>query len=176
MARAVDEIFRPVNVIDVGCATGDIIKALRDRGINAYGLEGSDQVLEYLEVDPEFVTIQDLRFPLEYEYTGGTFDFVSCLEVAEHIEPKFASQFLDNLVGFAPEWILLTAAPPGQDGHYHVNCRPPGFWIGHFMSRNYYLDGVKTSLFKSYLIDYKHKKGIKAYYENVMAFKKGEKI
>ena len=120
---AVIKVFRPSSVVDVGCAIGDIVAGFRDRGISSMGIEGSSACLKYLAVDRSSVIIQDLR----HSFTEGRWDLVTCLEVAEHIEPEFAGVFVKNLVGLGDQ-ILLSAAPPGQDGHGHVNCQDSRYW------------------------------------------------
>ena len=30
------------------------------------------------------------------------------------------------------KYVVVTAAPPGQPGHHHVNCRPTEYWIDVF--------------------------------------------
>ncbi len=50
------------------------------------------------------------------------------LEVAEHLEPTAAPWFCQNLTELSTEWIVLSAAPPGQAGTHHVNCQPFEYW------------------------------------------------
>ena len=67
------------------------------------------------------VKFLDLSIP---QYGLPIYDWVICLEVAEHIPAKFEDIFLSNLVRHAKHGIILSWAVPGQPGHYHVNNKP----------------------------------------------------
>src|SRR4051794_28051900 len=36
--------------------------------------------------------------------------------------------------------VAMTHAVPGQAGHHHVDCQPPGYWIERMRLRSYRLD------------------------------------
>ena len=67
------------------------------------------------------VKFLDLSIP---QYGLPIYDWVICLEVAEHIPVKYEDIFLSNLVRHAKSGIILSWAVPGQPGHYHVNNKP----------------------------------------------------
>ena len=60
----------------------------------------------------------DLTIP---QYGLPIYDWVICLEVAEHIPKDYEDVFLSNLARHAEIGIILSWAKPGQPGHYHVN-------------------------------------------------------
>lgn len=154
-------------VIDVGCAQGDIVHCFNTMTqTKAWGLEGSPAAIEYLECSPDVVIMHDLREPLN---VGEKFTLSICLEVAEHIEPKYADTFVDTLCSLSDQ-VVLSAATPGQGGHYHVNCRPYSFWIDKFSARGYSHQIEIEEALKHYLSPWKHKPGIKAYYHNILVF------
>ena len=93
------------------------------------------------------------------------------LEVAEHIEPEYAEQYVINLCSFG-DLILLTAAPPGQGGHGHVNCQPKRYWEKLFGWNGYLRVNYYEARLRAELHPWHKKKGIKAYYDNCMVFKK----
>ena len=41
-------------------------------------------------------------------------------------------------------WIFFTAAPPGQGGRGHINCRPPAEWLADFEQRGWVTDPART--------------------------------
>jgi len=159
--------LRPASVIDVGCAIGDLVAGFLEIGIGAYGLEGSSAAEPYLEVDRDLVYFDDLREPIEMD----PFGLVTCFEVAEHIEPKHADQFVKNLAGMSDR-LLLSIAPPGQGGHYHVNCRPIEYWIDKFNPLGYAPDVEVATRIKDRLAPWKSKPGIKAIYQNLAYFER----
>ena len=61
-------------------------------------------------------------------------DLVHCQEVVEHVEEQYIENVLKSLA--CGKFILLTHALPGQEGHHHVNARPPEYWIEHLRSYN----------------------------------------
>jgi len=152
--------------MDVGCATGDIVGEFQKNGYDAEGIEGSDQAIPYFEA--KRIHVLDMRIPVNL---GRTFDFVSCLEVVEHIEPEYEEQFIDNLIGLAHNWLLISAAPPGQGGHYHVNCQPEDYWVDKFRDKGFMKHDIGTSLLKHYMTPWKNKDGIKAFYQNIILFR-----
>ena len=165
---AVCEVLNPESVMDVGCAVGDLIKEFDKRKIMCYGIEGTDNVVPYLLVPKKKVFIKDLRLPLNL---GLSFDLAICLEVAEHIDKECADQFVENLTGLSKR-ILMSAAPPEQGGHGHVNCQPYSYWIYKFANLGYIQIDSVASRIKKMLEPWKDKKGIKAYYDNLLYFEK----
>ncbi|XP_053392144.1 uncharacterized protein LOC128554856 [Mercenaria mercenaria] len=68
-----------------------------------------------------FVKYLDLTIP---QYGLRLYDWILCLEVAEHIPRKFEGVFIDNIVRHAHEGVVLSWAKLGQHGQGHVNNRP----------------------------------------------------
>jgi len=163
---AILKVFKPSSVIDLGCARGEYVKGFLDRGIASHGIEGSPCCLPELVAPNYNITIADLRKPI-CQFLSNI-DLVICFEVAEHIEEEYADVFCDNLIKFSHR-ILLTAAPPGQGGHYHKNCQPKGYWESKMQSRGYSTDlGVLTRVKEELSIS--KRKEIRVYINNLMYF------
>ena len=172
---AINDILEPRSVIDVGCATGDLVLCWREQfGILSYGIEGSPEANEFFVCDG--IYNWDLRDNWkEKKHTfERCFDLVTCFEVAEHIEPEYATMFLNNLTMMSNK-ILLSMAPPGQGGHYHVNCMPFIYWETLFHSFGYSYKEDTTLLIKKSMEPWKHKDGIRAFYNNLAFFEKRTK-
>ena len=74
------------------------------------------------------------------------YDLGLSIEVAEHIDEKYADPFVDGLCA-AADLIIFSAAMPYQEGDHHVNCQYPSYWIRKFESRGYYADDrIRLSL------------------------------
>lgn len=155
------------SVIDVGCAIGEYVKEFIRQGFMAQGIEGSKNAVEFFEADT--IHVIDLRKPLTMT---KRYDVVMSLEVAEHIEPEYADTYVDNLIALAKRSILLTAAPPGQGGHYHVNCQPQSYWERKFFAKGWHRAHMREDIFKHALRKVRHRKEIRAYLGNVMIFRK----
>lgn len=111
----------PRSVLDVGCGGGAHISALRERGIDAFGVD-------LAAPEEDGFMRQDLKEPLTL---GRRFEWVLCWEVAEHLPPDCAETLCDSLARhmLQPDGrLLFTAAPPGQRGPGHINCQPAGYW------------------------------------------------
>lgn len=127
----------PVNsAADVGCGVGTWLSAIRDLGAERImGLDGD-------WVDPELLAIPGecfRKFDLggtESFRTEDKFDLAISLEVAEHLPPEKAEEFVGLLTDLAPR-VLFSAAIPGQGGVHHVNERWPRYWAGLFSDRGY---------------------------------------
>jgi hypothetical protein len=126
------------SMMDIGCATGHWVGAFINCGVDARGIEGSIEAKRHLVCPQDRVAFADLRKPLISP--ARDVDLVISLEVAEHIETKYADTFLQNIVRYNPKCIFLTAAPPGQGGHYHVNEQPFDYWINRLKKLGYALD------------------------------------
>lgn len=171
VCSAIKEIINPASVVDVGCATGDLVAAYEDFGISAWGIEGSKNCIEFLECKREKVIIHDLRTPLNTLLEYPKFDLATCFEVAEHIEPDYTDIFIDNLCKLSDK-ILISSAPPGQKGRDHFNCQPFDYWVLRFAKLDYVYNDYMVQDLRGAWKPWKNKPGIKAYYENLLYFEK----
>lgn len=168
IAKNIKDIFSPKTAVDVGCAIGDVVQSLIDLGIDASGLEGSPEAEPFLVCDRKRVLFHDLRMQVP---SGFHFDFALSLEVAEHIEAEYAPMYVYNLTELSDR-ILISAAPPGQKGHYHVNCRPAGYWEQLFWEAGYERDKQRESQWRAVMDPWKTKKEMTAYINNALYFYK----
>lgn len=167
VCEAIRDILAPKRVIDVGCATGDLVKRFLELGVDAWGLEGSANVIPFLEIPEDRFLLYDLRLPLYV----GQYDLVICFEVLEHIEPEYADRLVRTLC-LMSDRLLLSAAPPGCGGHYHVNCQFPDYWVEKLKEYGYTLNLDIGERLKKAWAPWKSKPGIKAYYEHLLFFEK----
>jgi hypothetical protein len=167
---AIWQTFGPFkSIVDLGCAIGEFIAHFSQvRRIFAVGFEGSENSLTHMALGAT-IYLHDLRSPLEWGVPK--FDVCMCLEVAEHIEPEYADTLVSNCCVMS-NVVLFTAARPGQEGLCHVNCQPPEYWCEKFARFNFYREQGLEFEFKQHIEDWKSKKGIKAYYDNALVFKK----
>jgi 2-polyprenyl-3-methyl-5-hydroxy-6-metoxy-1,4-benzoquinol methylase len=105
LARFVfDELF-PKTVLDVGCGTGRYLEALLRLGIDARGVELSKAAIEICLKKKLVVQSHDLTKSVDLPWIVDT---VVCMEVAEHLLPRFSDVFCDKLVASAKSHLLLT--------------------------------------------------------------------
>ncbi len=149
VADALYRQFRPGGCTDVGCGPGMVVRRLRELGVEAWGLDGSRHALAYAHADVRpFLDLVDITAPGVPVNRSPKDGLIICTEVAEHLEARHAAGLVALLCApMAP--IVFTAAPPGQDGHHHVNCQPQAYWLGMFAERGVICDWEATSTLKA---------------------------
>jgi SAM-dependent methyltransferase len=74
------------------------------------------------------------------------FDMAMSIEVAEHLSDDRANAFCEGLVS-ASDYVLFSAATPGQGGFRHINEQPLGYWLEKFWALRYVpLDFVRPAI------------------------------
>jgi SAM-dependent methyltransferase len=120
------DLIHPSSVLDVGCGRG--------AWLSAFLANGAEKVIG---LDGDYIEPSTLLFPAErfrptnlsakFEIPPDRFDLVTCLEVAEHL-PERHSKYLVGKLTSAGGQVLFSAAPPGQRGGGHINCKPLSYW------------------------------------------------
>lgn len=149
LADAIAATVKPRSVIDLGCGTGRVIHHLKmDHGVRVWGIEGSKEARPYLhESVQECIQIADLTSLLVLP----TCDVSICLEVAEHVPEEFSAILVQNCTRCASKYVVFSAAPPGQGGKGHINCKPWEYWEGLFSECNFTLHPNKTGKIRALL-------------------------
>jgi SAM-dependent methyltransferase len=125
----------PRSVLDVGCGRGAWLAVWRAHGVEGHGVDGAYVDPRALLIPADRFTAVDLARPFAL---ARRFDLVQCLEVAEHLPPEAARDLVTSLCAHA-DFVLFSAAPPGQGGEHHVNERPYGYWRALFAEHGYEL-------------------------------------
>lgn len=142
IAKVLRDTFNPTFAMDVGCGGGALVVGLQSYGVFAYGVEGSAYAYNLL---PDLITLHDLTEP----YTLSDeirYDLITCFDVGEHIPEEHVEVFVRNIVHFAHanSTIVFGAAHIGQDGHGHVNCQHPVYWLERFLPYQWLVDPAKS--------------------------------
>jgi SAM-dependent methyltransferase len=119
---------KPLSWLDVGCGTGAVVWSAEALGILSFGVD------QLVETDGIWFKRVDLTQPLDL---GRTFELVTCIEVAEHLQEEYEGVICDTLARHvAPGGrLVFTAATPGQIGYDHFNCQPKKYWTDRLESR-----------------------------------------
>jgi len=130
------DIFNPNSLLDVGCGIGTWMQVFKQNGVKKIkGIDGNyvnrSHLFSHIEED-EFQAL-DLSRPLDI---GEKFDLAICLEVAEHLPPSSASDFIGSITKHS-DIVIFGAAIPGQWGQNHLNEQWTAYWIGLFNDRGY---------------------------------------
>jgi SAM-dependent methyltransferase len=133
IADRIITLLRPRTVLDAGCAMGILVGSLRERGVDASGVDVSDYAISKADRRAVgHVRVGDLTEPLE-----GRYDLIACVEVLEHIEPGLVEKVVSNLVA-ATDKILLSTTPEDFREGTHVNVRPPAYWAALFADHGFH--------------------------------------
>lgn len=131
---SVIELVRPRSVIDVGCGVGGWLAAFIEKGIaDVAGYDGEWVHLDDLLVPQACFHRCDLNKPLAVD---RTFDLAVSIEVAEHLRPECASDFVKTLTRLS-EVVLFSAAIPFQGGTNHFNEQWPTYWAALFREHRF---------------------------------------
>lgn len=142
-------------ILDYGCAKGFAVKAFRGLGYDAYGYDPSEYAISQAPYDVG-------RFCATRMW-GGTFDWVICKDVLEHVAPSRLVQTLKGLNASR----MFVAIPLGANGKYvvpdydkdvtHVIAQPLGWWTTLFtfsgwkvITADYTFPGVKEHWTSAY--------------------------
>lgn len=135
VAQLLVDQLHPRSVMDLGCAKGFLVEALRDRGVEAFGVDVSEYAIS--EVRPDirsYCRVGSITVPLDRQY-----DLITCIEVLEHLTGRDVELALDNLCGHARQ-VLFSSSPTELYDGTHLNVRPREYWVSKFAERGFYLD------------------------------------
>lgn len=145
--HTLDQEFHPDSVLDLGCGIGHFLKPFHDNGTYVYGVDGSQYAIETGIIPRDQLTVHNLEEPFDPE---RQFDLVLCIEVLEHLSPESADTIV-NTIATSGQTAVVSAAPPGQGGSYHINERNADYWIDKFNQEGMYLqEGVTNSIKERY--------------------------
>jgi len=114
--------------LDVGCARGYLVEALRELGVHARGCDVSTYAVAHAAPGArDFVEVGDLASGLPYE--DGQFDLVTTLEILEHLDPAEVPGALAELRRVCRGVVYATipsfgANDSGPHGHFDGKVRP----------------------------------------------------
>ncbi len=119
--------LQPKTVLDVGCAYGLLVETLRNRGVDAFGIDISEYAIQQVRPDlQDYCRVSSILDPLTDRY-----DLIVSIEVIEHIDEKNCDQVIKNLC-LASDQILLATTPDDFDDPTHFNVQPPLYWVQKF--------------------------------------------
>ena len=128
------EDLNPISLLDVGCGNGTWISAAQMMGISDFiGVDGNELASRQLLFPPSHFKMQDLT---KEWCLNRKFDVAICLEVAEHLDERYASVLIDTLIKHSSV-IVFSAASPNQPGQHHVNLQWPKYWQELFNQHGY---------------------------------------
>lgn len=133
-----DRIVRdigPRRVLDAGCAIGMLVEALRERGVDARGIDLSSYAIQSVpETLRPYVREGSIAEPFDQR-----FDLVVCIEVLEHMHPVEADRAIANIAAHTDD-VLFSSTPFDYREPTHVNVRMPEEWAEAFARHGFFRD------------------------------------
>jgi 2-polyprenyl-3-methyl-5-hydroxy-6-metoxy-1,4-benzoquinol methylase len=140
-----DELVRLTDArtfLDAGCAVGFLVEALRDRGVEAYGVDTSEYAIGQAPAGVR----EYLRVASVAEELDRSFDAISCIEVLEHVPADVAAAAIANFARHT-DVVLFSSSPDATEDPTHVNVRSIGDWIRLFAEHGLYPDPTVDATF-----------------------------
>lgn len=137
VAEQIVNDYHPQTVLDVGCAMGYLVAALRDKGVQAYGIDISEYAIERVrsDIQPYCKVCSALSpFPVDFP---KKYDMVVSVEVAEHLPEEDAVPFVQSLCGYS-DLILFSSTPDDTSEKTHINVHTPEYWAKRFADFGFY--------------------------------------
>lgn len=125
----------PRTVLDAGCAMGFLVEALRQRGVEAFGLDVSEYAIQnVLPTVRAFCQRSSVSDPLTQKY-----DLIVCMEVLEHLAARDVEHAIANLCAHTDD-ILFSSTPLDYKEATHFNTQPPEYWAEWFARNGFFRD------------------------------------
>ena len=135
LADAIVAEMRPQSVLDSGCGPGLLVAALRDRGVEAWGMDISEYAIDHVREDVRpFCRIGSAADELDRQY-----DLIVSVEVLEHLPRHLASRAVAIMSSHTDD-ILFSSAPSDFGDPSHQNVQPSDYWIGLFGRHGFFRD------------------------------------
>jgi len=125
----------PRSALDAGCAMGFLVECLRQRGVDAYGIDISAYAIGQVREDLRpYCRLGSVLDPLPRRY-----DLIVCIEVLEHLSPNECERAAANFCA-ASDDILFSSTPDDIDTATHVNVQSPEYWAALFARHGFRRD------------------------------------
>ena len=82
-----------LNILDIGCATGDFTKRLYELNKNVIGIDISKIAIERAKTKYNYIDFRNCSLP-ELHIQGRSFDLITCLEVIYYLDEHLKKNFL----------------------------------------------------------------------------------
>lgn len=125
----------PRTALDAGCAMGFLVEALRDRGVDAEGVDISEYAIGQVREDIKpFCRVGSILAPFPRRY-----DLIVCIEVLEHLPAAEAEPAIANLCRSSDD-ILFSSSPSDYAEQTHFNVQPAEYWAELFARQGFVRD------------------------------------
>lgn len=133
VADRVVGIANPASVLDVGCARGLLVQALREKAVDASGFDVSEHAIDSAHPEVrDHLWVASATAPIE-----GRYSLITCIEVLEHMSPVEAQLAMDRICE-ASDLVLFSSSPSDHQEPTHINVRGTDQWAAWFAERGFF--------------------------------------
>ena len=123
IADRIIQDIQPRTVFDAGCAMGFLVECLRQRGVEAWGVDISEYAIQNVQPDIRpYCWVGSVMDPFPQRY-----DLIVCIETLEHLMPQDAQKAVQNLCLHTDD-ILFSSTPYDFEEATHFNVQSPDYW------------------------------------------------
>lgn len=166
--KSIVEMYNPTTYIDCGCALGDLVQEALNMDIDAIGIEGNESCLEFIQCPTDRILICDLSKKITF---SRSFDVLTSLEVAEHIEKEYVDIFIENLCALSNN-LIISICDYGPTTKIHPTIQHHDIWLEKFLVYNFYRQTEKENILKSKWDNIKGWPAVKEAYRNLIILEK----
>jgi SAM-dependent methyltransferase len=135
IAEKIVREINPRSVLDAGCAIGFLVEALRERGVEAFGVDISEYAIGKVPPDLQsYCRLGSVTDPLP-----RTYDLIVCIEILEHLAPQDAERAVENFCQHSDD-VLFSSTPTDYKEATHFNVQPPEYWAELFAHHGFLRD------------------------------------
>jgi len=132
------------SAIDLGAGTAHAARRLVECG---WKVTASDLFCPEDLADMPLLRL-DLTEPIEL---SSRFHVAICTETAEHIHESYADRIVENVADSAIDYVIWSAAQPGQEWPGHVNLQLPQYWTDKFQGRGFIVAEAETKVLRDFM-------------------------
>lgn len=136
LAEIIKRHFNPNRVLDVGCAKGSFVCAVREMGIEAFGVDVSAYAISCAPKNLQpFLRVVDLDKD-SLPYPDENFDFITFFGSIEYLgNHRHAISEIERVTVKGGSLLLTTIYKKPKGDVYRVNVHNKGFWTKEFGNR-----------------------------------------
>lgn len=125
----------PETMLDAGCAKGFLVECLRNKGVEAFGIDISDYAINNAhESIKEYCKVASITDSL-----ARLFDVIISIEVVERMEKSESELAIANLCKHT-DTIVFSSSPFDYSEVTHINVQQPEVWAQIFARNGFFRD------------------------------------
>lgn len=153
--RIVNDLH-PKTVLDAGCGAGYLVAALRDRGVEAYGIDPDGEAVSQAREDIRpYCVVGALHEPIDHSGLPEKFDLITSVDVLEHMGEEDGKKAVASLCRMTDR-ILFSSNPDAHGEQPQGNARQREYWSRLF-AENGFADDLndRPTFLREYAVCYR---------------------